>query len=165
MQRFLLSLLTITLAFAINIGSLHAKEPAGDFTLKSSEGKNIRLSDVRGQVVMLNFWASWCGPCRQEMPLLDAIHQRYEPAGFTLLSINNDVSKDKADAFLKERPVTFPILYDPEGEARNIYKKYDGIPLSVFIDCDGNIDSVHRGFKSGDDKAYIKKIKSLLKQC
>ena len=99
------------------------------------------------------------------MPLLNSIHERYSPAGFTLLGINNDVSEEKANEFLRERPVDFPILYDLKGEVREIYKKYDGIPLSIFIDCDGNIAEVHRGYKSGDEKSYIKNIKSLLKKC
>ena len=152
-------------SICIGINNVYAEEPAGDFTLKSNQDKNIRLSDLRGQVVMLNFWASWCGPCRQEMPLLNSIHERYSPAGFTLLGINNDVSEEKANEFLRERPVDFPILYDLKGEVRKIYKKYEGIPLSIFIDCDGNIAEVHRGYKSGDEKSYIKNIKSLLKQC
>lgn len=136
-----------------------------DFTLKSNKGKNIRLSELRGQVVMLNFWASWCGPCRQEMPLLDKIYQRYKPAGFTLLGVNNDVTEADAAEYLKERPVSFPIVYDLDSKVRDIFKKHQGIPLSIFIDCDGNIDSVHRGYKSGDEKSYIKQIKGLMRKC
>lgn len=142
-KYFTLVLLTLLASFS------HA-EKMRDFTLKSNQGKNIRLADLRGQVVMLNFWASWCGPCRQEMPFLDKIYQRYSPAGFTLLGVNNDITEEKAGEFLKERPVSFPIVYDPDSKVRNIFKKYQGIPLSIFIDCDGNIDSVHRGYKPGD---------------
>lgn len=143
----------------------HAGEKIADFTLKSNQGKNIRISDLRGQVVMLNFWASWCGPCRQEMPLLDSIYQRYSPAGFVLLGVNNDISEEKASAFLQERPVSFPIVYDLDSKVRDRFKKHQGIPLSIFVDCDGNIDTVHRGYKPGDEKEYIKQIKKLMRSC
>ena len=147
--------------------SLVAKEISGkshDFTLKSNKGKNIRLSDLRGQVVMLNFWASWCGPCRQEMPLLDQMYQRYQPAGFTLLGINVEADPKEADTLLKEIPVTFPVLYDTTSKVSETYK-VDAMPSSVLIDCDGNMSYLHRGYKPGDEKEYQKRIKGLLKAC
>ena len=155
-------------AIAVLLGTASlgfAGEKIQDFTLKSNQGSNIRISDLRGQVVMLNFWASWCGPCRQEMPLLDKMYQRYSPAGFTLLGVNNDISEAKADEFLSDRPVSFPVVYDIDSEVRDMFKKYQGIPLSIFIDCDGNIDTVHRGYKSGDEKEYIKIVKGLMRSC
>ncbi|MFT7560462.1 MAG: thiol-disulfide isomerase/thioredoxin [Flavobacteriales bacterium] len=142
-----------------------AADKAKDFTLKSNQGKNVRLSDLRGQVVMLNFWASWCGPCRQEMPILDRIAKRYSPAGFTLLGVNNDVTEAKALAHLKEHPVDFPILFDIKNKVRNMYRKHEGIPLSIFIDCNGNIAKVHRSYEKGDEKKYISTIKGLLRSC
>jgi len=142
-----------------------AGDKVNDFTLKSNQGKNIRLADLRGQVVMLNFWASWCGPCRQEMPLLDKIYQRYSPAGFTLLGVNNDVSIANADQFLKGREVSFPIIYDLDGKVRDSFKQYKGIPLSIFIDCNGEIANVHSGYEPGDENEYIKTIKGLLRKC
>lgn len=145
--------------------SVFSAEKIQDFTLKSNQGSNIRISDLRGQVVMLNFWASWCGPCRQEMPLLDKMYQRYSAAGFTLLGVNNDLTEEKANAFLSDRPVSFPIVYDFDSKVRDMFKKYQGIPLSIFIDCDGNIDSVHRGYKAGDEKEYIKIVKGLMRSC
>ena len=156
-------LIALTLSFFASAAI--AAEQMPDFTLKSNQGKNIRLSELRGQVVMLNFWASWCGPCRQEMPLLDKIYARYAPAGFVLLGVNNDLTEDLAAAYLKERPVDFPIVYDPDSEVRDIFKKYPGMPLSIFIDCDGNIETIHRGYKSGDEKEYIKEIKGLMRKC
>ncbi len=137
---------------------------ATDFTLKSNKGKNFRLSDLRGQVVMLNFWASWCGPCRQEMPLLDKIHKKYSPAGFTLLGINVESDPKEANHLLKEIPVDFPILYDTSSKVSEAYK-VDAMPSSVMIDCDGKVSYLHKGYKPGDEKAYIKHIKGLLRSC
>ncbi len=122
------------IALAMFSLSAHA-EKIQDFTLKSNQGSNIRISDLRGQVVMLNFWASWCGPCRQEMPLLDKIYQRYSAAGFTLLGVNNDLTEEKAGEFLAERPVSFPIVYDPDSAVRDMFKntKASHCPSSLIV--------------------------------
>jgi len=145
--------------------SIKADEKIIDFTLKSHSGENLRITDYRGQVVMLNFWASWCTPCVQEFPYLEKIHQRYSPAGFTLLGVNIDNTQEKADSFLKKQNFSFPIVYDHDLSLRNKYKKFQGMPLSIFIDCDGNINKIHRSYNTGDEKKYIKIIKSLLKKC
>ncbi|MDH3804802.1 MAG: TlpA family protein disulfide reductase, partial [Gammaproteobacteria bacterium] len=86
--------------------------PAPDFALKSSSGENLRLSEHRGDVVMVNFWATWCGPCRQEMPLLDELYSRYERVGFSLLGVNIDDNSSKALKMVSELGVSFPVLFD-----------------------------------------------------
>ena len=85
---------------------------APDFTLKSYSGKNIKLSEYRGQVVLMNFWASWCGPCRQEMPLLNDLHKKYKKLGFTVLGVNVEEDSSKAKGIVQEVKLTFPILFD-----------------------------------------------------
>lgn len=150
----------------LGLGSVaHAGEKVVDFTLKSNQGKNIRMSDLRGQVVMLNFWASWCGPCVQEFPYLEKIYQRYGNAGFTLLGVNIDNTEEQAMSFLKGRDASFPIVFDPDLKVRNAYKKFEGMPLSIFVDCDGNIEAIHRSYYAGDEKKYIKIIKGLIRKC
>ena len=166
MKSFLLFtalVMTSTFAFA---KSKHVEltGPAKDFTLPSNKGENIRLADLRGQVVMINFWASWCGPCRQEMPLLDKLSQRYAPAGFTLLSINTEENKADADKFLSETPVTFPVLYDSKQKVSEMYK-VDAMPSTVIIDCDDNMSYLHRGYVAGDEKTYKSRVKKLLASC
>ncbi len=151
-------------AFAAKEKHVKLKGPAKDFTLKSTKGKNVRLSDLRGRVVMLNFWASWCGPCRQEMPLLDKLSQRYESAGFTLLGVNVEADKSAADGLLKEIPVSFPVLYDPTSKVSEMYK-VEAMPSTVMIDCDGNLNYLHRGYVPGDEKIYKQKIKELIRAC
>ena len=136
---------------------------ATDFTLKSNQGKNIRLQDLRGQVVMLNFWASWCGPCRQEMPLMDDIFKKYESLGFTILAVNVDEDSADADAFLKSVPVSFPVLYDNESKVSEMFA-VDAMPTSIMIDRDGNKRYLHRGYKPGYEIEYAKQIKSLIRE-
>ncbi len=164
-------LVFLFIAFALASGTATAKPkhkdlkgPAKDFTLKARNGKNVRLSDYRGQVVMINFWASWCDPCKQEMPLLDKLSQRYSPAGFTLLGVNVDAEKKMADQVLKKIPVGFEILYDPTSQVSAMYK-VDAMPSTVLVDCDGNLNYLHRGYVAGDEKLYKKKIKQLLRSC
>src|SRR5690625_6200727 len=87
-------------------------EPAPDFTLKTNTGENLRLAEQRGKVVMVNFWASWCAPCRQEMPFLDELYQRYERAGFTLSGGTGDATRTACYRLSEGMKVTFPLLSD-----------------------------------------------------
>src|SRR6516225_1335024 len=83
--------------------------PAPSFSLPARDGSNVSLAQYKGQVVMINFWASWCGPCRQEMPLLESIYRKYNKMGFTLLGVNVEPDSKAANDWLKETPVSFPI--------------------------------------------------------
>jgi len=136
---------------------------APDFTLKSREGKNLRLKEYRGQVVMLNFWASWCGPCRQEMPLLDDIYKRNASLGFVLLGINVDEKPGDAEKILKDIPVSFPILMDGSNIVSELYQ-VDAMPTTILIDRDGNRRFLHRGYKAGYEIDYEQQIKQLIKE-
>ena len=138
-------------------------EPAPDFTLPDDSGLAVSLSELHGQVVMINFWASWCGPCRQEMPLLEQIHQRYESLGFTLLGVNVEEDSSDAKAFLEDRPVSFPILYDPDN---GVSKLYDVIamPSTVLIDRQGNVRYLHHGFKPGYENDYQDQVRALVRE-
>jgi len=136
---------------------------APDFTLENLDGTNLRLTELRGQVVLVNFWASWCGPCRQEMPVLDRLHQRYNDAGFTVLGINVEGEAASARAIVAKSGVTFPILVDAE---QKISKLYDlkAMPSTVILDRDGKIRFVHRGFKPGDEEKYVEIVKLLIRE-
>lgn len=138
-------------------------DPAPDFTLKSSTGENVRLAEQRGQVVMLNFWASWCGPCRQEMPLLDAMAKKYGKMGFALYGINVEEDNTDAKKMLKDLGVTFPILFDTESKLSSLYN-VDAMPTSVFIDKKGQIRYVDRGYKAGDENKYREQIMELIRE-
>ncbi len=138
-------------------------EPAPDFTLKSLSGKNLKLSEYRGNVVLLNFWASWCAPCRLEMPLLNKLHNKYSAAGFTILGVNVEQETDKAKTYLADIPVDFPILFD---SGNTVSKQYNVIamPTTVLIDRDGNMRYLHQGYKPGDEKVYKKMVKKLIRE-
>jgi thiol-disulfide isomerase/thioredoxin len=140
---------------------------APDFSLPVRSGGSMSLSKLKGQVVMINFWASYCGPCRQEMPLLEQMAKKYKPLGFTLLGVNVDEDVKDAEAWLAKAKMspTFPILLDQKHVVRNQYAQYGEVmPMSVFIDRKGNIRNVHRGYKAGDEGAYLDQIRSLLKE-
>jgi len=136
---------------------------AADFTLKSNQGKNLRLEDYRGNVVMLNFWASWCGPCRHEMPLMDTLYQKYKKLGFTILAVNVDEDSSDADEFLRAVPVSFPVLYDNESKVSKLFD-VDAMPTTVMIDREGNKRFLHRGYQEGYEKKYAKEVKKLIRE-
>ncbi len=140
-----------------------ADDTAPDFTLKSASGENIKLSELRGQVVLINFWASWCGPCRQEMPHLERLFQRYEPLGFTLLGVNVEKNAGDAQKMLDASPVSFPILFDHENAVTKLYD-VNAMPSTVLVDRDGNVRYLHRGYKPGYEDDYQAQIRELIRE-
>ena len=137
--------------------------PAPNFTLKSLSGKNLRLSEMAGNVVLINFWASWCGPCRQEMPLLNDLHNKYEALGFTVLGVNVEEQSDNARGFINDFPVDFPILLDDRNQVSKMYNVI-AMPTTVVVDRDGNMRYLHKGYKPGDEKQYRKMVKELIRE-
>jgi peroxiredoxin len=136
---------------------------APDFTLPARDGGNVQLSSLKGQVVMINFWATWCGPCRQEMPLLEQLQAKYEPLGFTLLGVNVEPDSAAATAWLKDLPVSFPILFDTRNAVAEQFGVM-GMPSSVFVDREGRVRHVHRGYKPGDEAQYADTIRALVRE-
>jgi len=136
---------------------------APDFALKSSSGKNLRLSEHRGEVVMINFWATWCGPCRQELPLLNRLHEQYRKAGFTLLGVNIDDRPDAAQTMARKLGITFPVLFDTEKRVSGLYD-VNAMPSTVLIDRDGKVRYIHLGYRAGYETSYESQIRELLKQ-
>jgi peroxiredoxin len=139
------------------------EQTAPDFTLKSRSGDNLRLQDYRGKVVLINFWASWCGPCRQEMPILDSLNTRYGPAGFTVLGVNVEAEQDKARQVADRLNVNFPLLFDVSQEVSESYD-IKSMPYTVLVDRNGQVQYIHQGYKPGDENKYIDRLKGLLRQ-
>ncbi len=136
---------------------------APDFVLKSATGENLRLSEYRGDVVMINFWATWCGPCRQEMPLLDELYGRYQRVGFSLLGVNIDDDSRRAMAMVNELGVNFPVLFDEEKKVSKLYE-VEAMPLTILLDREGTVRYVHHGYKPGYEQKYLNEIRSLLRE-
>ena len=137
--------------------------PAPDFTLKSAEGPNLRLREQRGQVVLVNFWASWCGPCRQEMPHLNRLYDKYRASGFTLLAINIDDDARAGAATAGKWGLKFPVLLDAD---KQVARQYDlgAMPATVLIDRDGRVRYLHRGYREGAEADYERQIRELVKE-
>ena len=136
---------------------------APDFTLKSKSGKNIKLSEYRGEVVMVNFWASWCGPCRQEMPALEQLYSKYKDLGFVILGVNIDEDSGKAVGMLNKIPVSFPILFDSNKKISDLYD-VTAMPTTYLIDRDGNLRHLYKAYKPGYELKYAKQIKALVRE-
>lgn len=150
-------------ALSASASSVKLSEPAPDFTLKTLQGPNLRLEEYRGQVVLINFWASWCGPCRQEMPILDRLHQRYEDTGFAVLGVNVEGETAPAQKIVDKTNVTFPVLID-EGQAVSEMYELEAMPSTVVVDRDGVVRYVHRGYKPGDEAKYVEVVKKLIRE-
>jgi thiol-disulfide isomerase/thioredoxin len=137
--------------------------PAPAFTLASRAGGQVSLADLKGQVVMINFWASWCGPCRQEFPALDQIYAKYKPMGFTLVAINVESEKADAEKFLATTPASFPILFDPDNSVSGKYG-VSAMPTTILVDRQGRVRWQHRAYKPGDEAKYIEQIRAALRE-
>jgi peroxiredoxin len=136
---------------------------APGFTLQSRDGKPVSLAQFKGDVIMLNFWASWCGPCRQEMPLLDSIYKQYKDMGFTLIGVNVEPNSHDANAWLMKTPVSYPILYDTRSQVSQLYH-VQAMPTTVIIDRTGVVRFVHNGYLPGDENQYMNSIRALIVQ-
>ena len=136
---------------------------APDFTLKSQSGENLRLREYRGNVVMINFWASWCGPCRQEMPVLNQLFEKYSSAGFMLFGVNGDTDADAVSQMTKKYKISYPILLDKDKKISEMYR-VNAMPMTFLIDRDGKLRYLHKGYLSGYEKDYQSEIRELLKE-
>lgn len=116
---------------------------APDFTLQTIEGHSIRLSELRGQAILINLWATWCPPCRAEMPAIQKMYEEYKDMGFVVLAINvsNQDNPTAIQPFIQEFHLSFPILLDPSGEASRLYE-LRSLPSSFFIDKQGMIKEI-----------------------
>jgi thiol-disulfide isomerase/thioredoxin len=111
--------------------------PAPDFQLETLDGKSIKLADLRGRPVLINFWATWCGPCQQEMPLIEQYYQKYQP-NLVVLAVNSDEPKTDVQAFVTNLNLTFPVLLDPDYKIEDLYR-VRAFPTTFFVDKSGTI--------------------------
>ena len=123
----------------------------------------MRLSEHLGEVVVLNFWATWCGTCRQEMPLLDEIYLKYRRAGLVLFSINIDDETDRASEMAKTLEVSYPVLFDQRKDVARAFN-VGNLPVTVLIDRAGVVRYVSDGYKPGYEARYTETLRELLNE-
>ena len=136
--------------------------PAPDFSLPRLDGdRMVRLSDHRGQVVLVNFWATWCKPCEEEMPAMERLYRRLGPKGFEMLAISVDADPEPVRGFREKMSITFPLLLDPSQETARVYQTM-GFPESLLIDPEGNVVERYVGPREWDHPAYVERIEGLM---
>lgn len=156
----LCSTLAVPAALAVKPG-----DRAPDFTLKALDGTAVKLSSLKGQVVVLDFWASWCVPCKKELPALDGLARKWRDAGkpVTVLAVGVDKERPKAEKLLSGLKIAnLTVLLDPDGKTPSAYD-VPTMPSSYVIDAKGIIKHVHSGYSSGDEKKIQSEVDALLK--
>jgi len=154
-----LLLLVLLACFPADAARIKSGEAAPDFALKSVQGENMRLSEYRGQVVMLSIWATWCGRCRDQLNELDLLDARFRDSGLQVLAVGLD--EEREHLISADRDNDFPILHDG---SKRIARLYDAgkLPLTLLIDRHGEVRHVHQGFRGADVEQYVAQLEAML---
>ena len=157
----LFTVVGFSLVVAAGSAASSPSKPAPDVTLPAEDGSMVRLADLQGRVVLLDFWASWCIPCRASFPAINRLHEELRSKGLTVLAINVDEQRKDADAFLSGRPHTLMVLFDPAGRSPEAFK-VKGMPSGILLDRQGRIRITHMGYTEKTLDRYREEILSLL---
>jgi len=136
---------------------------APDFVLRRVSGGNLRLSEYRGQVVMLSFWATWCGDCRAQLEQLASMRSHYADAGVELLAVSLDQNEKQAGDLAAKQHLDYPVLHDAGGEVGRLYD-VGKIPVMVLIDRSGTVREVFEGYRRGNETKYLESVQALLRE-
>jgi len=139
---------------------------AKDFTLRDVDGQEVKLSQYAGKVVILQFWATWCGPCKVEMPHLQKMYKELGPKGLVVLSVSSDDARNSAQVkpYIRKSGYTFPVLLDKESTVTATYNPPKTLPFLVIIDKNQNIAHEHSGYNPGDEVGVRAEVEALLAQ-
>jgi thiol-disulfide isomerase/thioredoxin len=157
------ALVAIAAALACARGALGTEpgERAPAFALLTSAGKTLALERLRGQVVYVDFWASWCGPCRRSFPWMNEMNRKYGAKGLAIVAINVDKKRADAERFLAQIPAEFTVVFDAPGAVPAAYA-VRGMPSSYLVDATGRVAYVEQGFREESPAALEEKIRALL---
>jgi cytochrome c biogenesis protein CcmG, thiol:disulfide interchange protein DsbE len=144
------------LAIAADVGA-----PAPALALATAGGDVVALDQLRGKVVYVDFWASWCGPCRKSFPWMADMQRKYGPSGFTVVAVNLDKKRPDAERFLKATPAQFTVVFDPAGTTPAAWN-VKAMPSSFLIDAKGNVVDVESGFHDHKVAELESRIKTLV---
>jgi thiol-disulfide isomerase/thioredoxin len=152
----------MALAFVADVvGATEVGERAPPFSLTTADGDAIALADLRGRVVYIDFWASWCAPCRRSFPWMNEMQQRYADRGLTIIAVNVDRRRADAEQFLQINTARFAVVYDDRGATPQAYS-VKGMPSSYLIDARGTVVDVELGFRDDRKGAIEDQIRALL---
>ncbi|MDT8283493.1 MAG: TlpA disulfide reductase family protein [Gammaproteobacteria bacterium] len=154
-------LTTGLLACSLLLSSTFAIAQKAPTFVLPGDNKNINLAKLKGKVVYLDFWASWCDPCRKSFPWMNDMHARYDGKNFTIIAVNLDTTKEDATKFLGKVPADFAVAYDPEGKVATQYN-LKAMPSSYLIDKKGNLVMTHKGYREGEASEIEARILALL---
>jgi cytochrome c biogenesis protein CcmG, thiol:disulfide interchange protein DsbE len=134
---------------------------APEIGLKDLAGQGVSMANLKGKVVLVDFWASWCAPCREELPVLNALYKKYRARGFEIVGVNQDQKPENVRSFLSGTPLSFRVVHDG---ARAVAGRYgpSKMPSSFLIDRRGIVRHVHAGYRASDRKAFETQIETLL---
>jgi thiol-disulfide isomerase/thioredoxin len=163
MKRATRLLLAVAAAFALGSCAPAGPETAPEVRFTSLTGQPFSTSDLRGKVVLVNFWATWCAPCRKEMPHLNRIADKYRASGLVMLGVNIDDDVRTASDVAAKLGVKFPVLLDTDKKVSKLYD-LNSMPSTLVIDRNGRVRYVHRGYQDGYEDQYDKQIRDLLKE-
>ena len=160
-MKLLLSVLAASVLIASAARALAPGDVPPAIDMPDLKGKKVDLASLKGKVVLVDFWASWCGPCKEEMPVLEALNQKFATRGLVIVGVSIDSSPKKMNKFLKGTPVSFRIVHDRKLAVANMYEP-ETMPSSYFIGRDGKLRYVHEGFDKGDAAEIEEWVKALL---
>ena len=135
--------------------------PAPEIGLKDLAGHAVSLAELKGRVVVVDFWASWCAPCREELPVLEALYRKYREQGLVIVGVGLDKDPKNLTKFLRASPLTFTVVHDAAGAVADRYSP-PKMPSSYLIDRKGIVRHVHAGFRAADKAAIERELKALL---